>query len=253
MAASKNAFLPAGRRARNIFDPASADPYPLSRSKIELFLECPRCFYLDRRLGIGRVDGPPFTLNLAVDHLMKKEFDFFRARNEPHPAMSLHGIDAVPFRHKDLETWRDTPTGLRTLHGESNFEVFGLLDDVWQMHDGSLAAVDYKATSTDMAITLDNRAGYKRQIDVYQWLLRANGFTTLNIGYFVFVNAARDRDMFDRTLEFSLSILPYEGNDGWVNDALVGAHECLMSDVPSPSTIECEWCAYRKAANEAEK
>jgi hypothetical protein len=62
------------------------------------------------------------------------------------------------------------------------------------------------------------------------------------------VNAEKDRDMFDRTLEFSLSILPYEGSDAWVNDALIGAHECLMNDVPPPSTNDCEWCAYRKAA-----
>lgn len=242
-----------GTRSRNIFDPSDPAPYPLSRSKLELFLECPRCFYLDRRMGVGRVDGPPFTLNLAVDHLMKKEFDYFRTRNEAHPAMDLHGIEGVPLRHKDLNTWRDTPAGLRFVHTPSNFDVFGLLDDVWQMHDGSLAAVDYKATSTEAVITLDNRAGYKRQLEVYQWLLRHNGFTVSNTGYFVFVNAVKDRDMFDRTLEFSLSILPYEGSDAWVDDALTGAHECLMNDVPPPSTNSCEWCAYRNAAKEGEK
>ncbi|EKE12188.1 MAG: hypothetical protein ACD_13C00277G0004, partial [uncultured bacterium] len=38
----------------NLYEPNSAKSFKLSRSKIDLFLECPRCFYLDRRLGIGR-------------------------------------------------------------------------------------------------------------------------------------------------------------------------------------------------------
>ncbi len=41
------------QRTRNLYDPASKEPFRLSRSKIDLFLECARCFYLDRRLGVG--------------------------------------------------------------------------------------------------------------------------------------------------------------------------------------------------------
>ena len=47
----------------------------LSRSKIGLFQECPRCFYLDNRLGLKRPPGYPFNLNTAVDTLLKREFD----------------------------------------------------------------------------------------------------------------------------------------------------------------------------------
>ena len=43
----------------------------LSRSKIGLFLECPRCFYIDNKLGTGRPPGFPFNLNSAVDALLK--------------------------------------------------------------------------------------------------------------------------------------------------------------------------------------
>ena len=67
------------KRTKNIYDPASKNPFKLSRSKIDLFLECPRCFYLHRRLGVGRPPGYPFTLNVAVDALLKKEFDIHRA------------------------------------------------------------------------------------------------------------------------------------------------------------------------------
>jgi hypothetical protein len=193
-----------------------------------------------------------YSLNLAVDALLKKEFDFHRTRNQPHPIMTMYGVDATPFRHPDLTTWRDTPTGIRVLHGPSNLEVFGLIDDVWQHKDGTLGVVDYKATSTSATISIDDRHGYKRQLEVYQWLLRGNGFDVSDIGYFVFVNGMRDRDMFDNTLEFQMQILPYAGSTAWVDDALHGIKECLMSDVVPPSTSDCEWCIYRKKAKTIE-
>jgi hypothetical protein len=85
----------------------------LSRSKIELFIECPRCLYLDVARGIPRPSGPPFTLNNAVDTLMKSEFDRYRAIGQPHPLFATAALDAVPFRHPDLDRWRHNFTGVR--------------------------------------------------------------------------------------------------------------------------------------------
>jgi hypothetical protein len=85
-------------RTRNNFDPKSKEPFRISRSKIDLFTECPRCFYLDQRLGIKRPDTPPFSLNNAVDLLLKKEFDIHRADATAHPLMKAYGLDAVPFK-----------------------------------------------------------------------------------------------------------------------------------------------------------
>ena len=44
----------------------------LSRSKLELFGECPRCFHDDVARGVKRPSGPAFTLNLAVDELLQR-------------------------------------------------------------------------------------------------------------------------------------------------------------------------------------
>ncbi len=65
-------------RTRNIYDPGSRTPFRISRSKIDRFIECPRCFYIDRRLGTDRPPGFPFNLNSAVDALLKAEFDAHR-------------------------------------------------------------------------------------------------------------------------------------------------------------------------------
>jgi len=81
-------------------------PFRLSRSKIDLFLECPRCFWLDRKKGISRPGMPAFTLNSAVDALLKKEFDLLRKSGQPHELMRQYGIEAIPFKHPEIDVWR---------------------------------------------------------------------------------------------------------------------------------------------------
>lgn len=242
------------RRSRNRFNPSETRPYRLSRSKLDLFLECPRCFYLDRRLGVQRPALPGFSLNNAVDQLLKKEFDFYRARREAHAIMKKHGVEAVPFEHEDLDRWRDSlRAGVEYVHGETNFKVTGGIDDVWVKEDGELIVVDYKATSTQREISLDDhyKQGYKRQMEVYQWLLRRNGFQVSDTGYFLFCNGLTDRDFFDSKLEFNLELIAYTGSDAWIEEALTGARACLMSeDIPQPKET-CEYCAYREAAQAA--
>ncbi|MBI1812645.1 PD-(D/E)XK nuclease family protein [Candidatus Peregrinibacteria bacterium] len=235
-------------------DPLSSQPFPLSRTKLELFLRCPRCFFLDRRFGIAPPSGPPFTLNSAVDALLKKEFDAFRIRGEPHPLMKNCSIDAVPFRHPSIEEWRNVRRGIRALHEDSNFLFFGAIDDLWINPEGSLHIVDYKATSFDGEVLLEGpwKDGYKRQLEMYQWLFRKNGFAVSPIGYFVYVNADRNRASFEGSLHFTMSILPHRGDDSWVDDALRETRLCLEREQLPLANSECEVCAYRKAANDTE-
>ena len=68
-----------------IYLPEKQDLYKLSRSKVDFFLNCPRCFYMDRRLGISQPPGFPFNLNSAVDNLLKNGFDYYRSIQKPHP------------------------------------------------------------------------------------------------------------------------------------------------------------------------
>jgi hypothetical protein len=72
-------------KERGLYDPKDKKPFKVSRSGIELFTECPCCFYLNNRLGIRRPSGPPFNINKAVDALLKKEFDVYRVKGAAHP------------------------------------------------------------------------------------------------------------------------------------------------------------------------
>jgi len=237
------------KRTRNIFDPGSETAFKLSRSKLENFTNCPRCFYLDRRCGIDQPPTYPFTLNSAVDHLLKKEFDVHRAKGSPHPLMAAYGIEAVPYMHPKIDEWRENFVGVQYHHAPTNLIITGAVDDIWVNRKKELHVVDYKATSSDAKITLDSeyRAGYKRQMEIYQWLLRQNGFNVSDTGYFVYANGRKDRKAFDGKLEFAVEIISYDGKADWVEKTIFAAHACLMSDeMPDPAG-DCSFCLYRQA------
>ncbi|MBU1110291.1 PD-(D/E)XK nuclease family protein [Patescibacteria group bacterium] len=241
------------KRKRNLYTPNSSEPYRISRSKIDLFSQCPRCFYLDRRLGIKRPDFPAFTLNAAVDTLLKNEFDLLRKNGEKHELMKEYDIDAIPFDHPDLRVWRDDMynyKGTSCLHQKTNLEICGIIDDVWQNPTKELIIVDYKSTSTNKKISLDDqyKQGYKRQIEIYQWIFRQNGFKVSDTGYFVYANAGRNRPKFDARLEFKLLLIPYKGDDSWVEPIIIKLKKCLDSDQIPQENMDCEYCGYRKGA-----
>ncbi|MBD3352448.1 MAG: Dna2/Cas4 domain-containing protein [Candidatus Lokiarchaeota archaeon] len=239
------------QRTRNLYDPSSKEPFKLSRSKIDLFVECPRCFYIDRRLGTGRPPGYPFSLNSAVDALLKKEFDTHRAAQSAHPLMDAYGIDAVPFEHEKIDEWRENFKGVQFLHEPTNFIVTGAVDDVWINPQKELIVVDYKATAVNKEVTLEDewKDGYKRQMEVYQWLLRQNGFIVNDTGYFVYANGSTENEAFDKKLEFDVTLLPYTGSDDWVEDTLKEIHECLNRDEVPKAGEDCDYCAYRDAVD----
>ena len=233
------------------FNPSSREPYTISRSKIDRFLECPRCFWLEARYGIGRPDTPPFTLNNAVDELFKREFDVRRVAGEPHPLMRKYAIDAVPYAHEKIEEWRDAfKRGIKYHDTENNLIVRGGIDDVWVGPAGELYIVDYKATAGKKEVTLDDewKIQYKRQVEVYQWLFRQNGFNVSPTAYFVYANGLNDKKAFDGRLEFDITILPYEGDDSWIPDTLTELKACLVSDAIPKSGAYCEYCPYRENA-----
>lgn len=243
-------------RTRNLYDPGSAKPFRISRSKLDLFLQCPRCFYLDRRLGVSQPSGPPFSLNSAVDGLLKSEFDSYRERGIPHPLMVQSGIDAVPFRHSRLEEWRDSlRRGISTAVANTNLEITGGVDDVWESRSGELLIVDYKATAKAGEVSLDAdwQIAYKRQIEVYQWLFRKNGFAVNDTAYFVYCNGDLKRGTFDGCLHFSIKVIPYEGKTEWIDGAVSRMYATLQSDCMPPSSDQCELCEYRNSAAQVEE
>ena len=217
-------------------------------------MQCPRCFWLDVCLKITRPSSPPFNINKAIDELLKKEFDSYRAAKKPHPMMIEYSVDAIPFHHDDLNKWRENFIGVFTLHEPTNLHVFGAIDDVWVNPANELIVVDYKATakSADVSIDSDWQITYKRQMEVYQWLLRQNGFAVSDTGYFVYTNGRMDLDGFNDRVEFKTKIIPYNGNDSWVDKTLAEMKDCMDKDNMPEMGVDimggpCSYCSYAKS------
>jgi hypothetical protein len=232
---------------KKCFDPCATSPFAISRTGLELFVNCPRCFYFDKRLGHARPPGLPFTLNSAVDALLKREFDDCREMRVPHPLMARAGIDAVPYKHPHLDTWRDVRKGIRFVHEPSGFEVYGAVDDVWQNPRGELILVDYKATAKAAEVTALNEAwhgSFKRQLEIYQWLFRRNGFVVSPTAYWVYANGDANAPRFDQTLRFRMTLIPYRASDDWVEGLIMAARECLLNEAPPAPATKCPHCNF---------
>ena len=235
--------LPTGKN-RNKYRPGSDKPYKLSRSKVQLFLDCPRCFFLDRKLGISRPKTPPFNLNLAVDELLKKEFDIYRQKRQAHPLSNGH----VPYDHDQLEVWRANFQGVTFLEPETNFMLTGAIDDIWQDNEESLIIVDYKATSRNYVLDSEKHLSEsnKKQADFYHYLFKSNNFKTANYAYFLYCNGLRSCQKFNAQLNFGIKLIKYQVDDSWILNTLREIKNTLEKNIPPAYNSNCDHCNFAK-------
>ena len=194
------------KRHRGVYKSGHESPYELSRTRIENFIKCPACFFLEQVKGIKFPSMPGFNINEATDVLLKKDFARFRDIQKPHPFLTELGLEyLVPFKHKDFELWTQSlhfgaQDRMNTVHEPTHLKIGGGLDDVWlNTQTNKLHIVDYKSTSQKSDgkdITLEDpwKATYKRQMDLYVWVMRQKGFDVSDEGYFLYCDGDRFSD-----------------------------------------------------------
>ena len=188
--------------------------------------------------GIKFPDIPGFNINEATDVLLKKHFDKYRVEASIPPFFESHGLEhLVPFHHDNFDKWTESlhfgaEGRMHTVVDELNLKIGGGLDDVWQ-NTGTkeLHIVDYKSTSQKSpgkTITLDEpyKASYKRQMDLYVWVLRRMGFDVSETGYFLYVDGDRftDRDFLsahEALMIFKTTLIPYTVDIFWIAPTIV--------------------------------
>lgn len=252
------------KRHRGVFKPEHPAPYELSRSRIEAFVKCPACFYLQQVRGVKFPSIPGFNLNEATDILLKRDFDYYRETQEPHPFLMARGFgNMVPFSHPNFDLWTQAlhygaDGRFHTIHQETNLKIGGGIDDVWlNTETGLLHVVDYKSTSTKSQgkeITLDDpwKAAYKRQMDLYVWILTRMGFDVSDEGIFLYCNGDRfSKKSFlgkeKAVMEFKIDLLLYEVDTSWVEPMLFRIKKCLNGNSMMPHSRECEFGAFLEA------
>ena len=255
------------KRHRGKYNPDHPGPYELSRSRIENFVRCPACFYLQQVRGIPFPSIPGFNINEATDILLKKDFDDCRERGVSHPFLTKLGKGhLIPYKHENFHLWTQSlhfgaEGRLNTVHEKTNLKVGGGLDDVWFNEESEeLHVVDYKSTSTKTkgkAVSLNGwwKTTYKRQMDIYVWILRRLGFDVSNTGYFLYC----DSDRFTSTpflregnalMDFKVSLLEYSVDCNWIEPTLLAIRALLDNDSGCPE--HDEKCEYGKFLRDCE-
>jgi len=233
--------------------------FKLSRSKLSQFVECQRCFYLDRVKGLKEPSMPKWTLNSAVDTLLKKEFDIYRFQKKPHPIMIEQNLNFIPFEHEDLNRWRDSlKGGISFIDTDTNLEIYGGIDDLWYDIDKKeLVVVDYKTQSSITPVEVETylknpfHQSYKLQMDIYVYILQQMG-RKLNINvsnrtFFLVYNAEKSYDKFDNKLNFTAKLIPYEANTSKIKNLIIEAKKVLESETIPNLNTNCEKCMYLEA------
>ena len=239
-------------RKSSLYDKKSDEPFKISRSKFFNFLSCKRCFYLDRVKGLKEPSMPGWALNLAVDELLKREFDQYRKIQKPHPIMIKHNLDFVPYQHKDLDIWRNSlKGGISYLDDKTNLIIHGGIDDVWfDLKEKKLIVVDYKAQSSNYPVSIssylsaDWHLSYKLQMDIYVHILRKMNFKVSDLSYFYVCNGIKTNDKFDNKINFTTTLIPYHVDTSWIESKLHEMKDVLNSNKIPEIEKKCEKCAY---------
>lgn len=247
------------KRHQGAYNAAHPAAWELSRFWVDKLIKCEACFWLQKVANVKEQSIPSFNINSNTDILLKRDHDQYRGVG-PSPIMRASGLDHLrPFSHPDLEKWVDgrqfglSPNHLNTLHAPTNILFGGGLDDVFEnIETGELHVVDYKSTSQDGGnkahpapldesflmppsdpSKVDYKASYRRQADMYQWVLRQKRFRVSDVAYFLYVDGLSrglngmltDGDPHVGWMKFEARIIPYLGDDGWVEGALHRAME----------------------------
>jgi len=239
-------------RKSSIYQKGTNEVFKISRSKFSNFIDCPRCFYLERVKGLKDPSMPGWALNTAVDELLKKEFDHYRNIQQPHPFIVKNKLNFIPFKHENINHWRDALRGgISFTDSETNLEIHGGVDDIWfNPNNKELIVVDYKAQSKEGAIEteayLENQyhQGYKIQMDIYVYILRQMKFKVSDTTYFLVCNGLKTPDKFDATLHFDLKLVPYKTDTSWIKNKIIEMKKVLEAKEVPELNKYCEKCLY---------
>ena len=207
----------------------------LSPSTLNLFLECPKCFWLQEVRRIHRPKGPFPSLPGGMDAVIKKYFDQFREKGTLPPFLKVKGqlVDENLIRE-----WRNNRKGLRWLDPNTRAELMGALDDCL-VDEGRYIPIDYKTRG--WLIKEDSHTYYQNQLDCYTLLLEKNDFPANNFAYLIFWSPKEVRE--DNLVNFTIEPVGVETDPQRALKIFRSAVETLAGPLPKHHST-CGFCAW---------
>lgn len=211
----------------------------ISPKSLDLYFECPKCFYQLKNENIKRPGQFPYELNLEVDEILKQEFDYYRKEGKKHPLLEANNIPGKLFENQILlNEWRTK--GLSYI--EDKVQLYGLIDDIIDFGEGKLAPFDYKSTGKNISKISDR---FQLQMDIYTYLLEKNGYSTPRKGIMAFYLIDKDNEFKDK-LPFRKEIKIIDTDPKYITRLFKEVIKFLKKDQPFAHSEECEYGAWLK-------
>ena len=219
----------------------------LSWSNLELFNECPRCFYFTNNYKVRRPSGFPLNFNNAIDRMMKDEMDIIRQKDVRQHAIEISGKEFVLSRIKGLEKWRQSSHGLCYQWSE-DLLLKGVLDDVWEDSEGNLVVVDFKSTVSHSLMESLPRWSDKieRQLSFYAYLLTQLGYAVSNESIIFYVVGKIKKDGLSKQMEFEYQKFIVRNDMAWIDPTVQDALATLKSKDAPERRQKCIYCKFEE-------
>lgn len=148
-------------------------------------------------------------------------------------------IKATLFKDKILlDGWRSNFKGIRYID-RSGIALRGAIDNILQ-DNSRLTVLDYKTRG--FALKEDSASHYQLQMDVYNFLLRKNGYQTADHAYLLFYHPRHVEK--DGHVAFNVDLVKIKTDVKRAESAFQRAIRILRSKEPKPSK-ECKFCNWK--------
>ncbi len=211
----------------------------LSYSSLRLFLECPRCFWLEKVKGISRPDTIFPSLPGGMDGIIKKYFDRFRASGQLPPELKGKVKGKLFSNQELLNVWRNWRRGLRYLDKKTGATLMGALDDCLVLGDRHIP-LDYKTRG--YPAKEDTPSYYQDQLNIYTLLLQENGCRPAGCAYLVFYHPLEQND--GGQITFHMHPVKVDTNPERAREVFRGAVDLLSKHSCPPADSACGFCEW---------
>lgn len=217
----------------------------LSKSTLEVFQDCPRCFWMAKVAKVDRPRGPMPSIVNAIDAQMKALVEDRARTKEPVPYLNGHKESPFPDRAfvKKCRSWRTFQAVINT--ETRSVQAWGELDDLLVDETGIVSPWDFKSKgdAPDQAYCEKYNT---LQGDMYHLLLEANGLKCSGFARFTYIWPVYQTG----DIVFLSKNIDMKTDPNRAIKVLDAAAMCLEGACPplSPSCIYCTFVRAREAS-----
>ncbi len=215
-----------------------AKPTKLSPSVLNLYLDCPRCFW-NHFHGKKRPAGIFPSLPSGMDKVLKDYFDYYRKKKLV--PTEIEEIGAEIFDEPVIKDWQNNFKGIVWQDPETGIILRGAVDEML-IKDGKLIVLDFKTRGYPLKD--DTHEHYRDQLNIYNFLLRKNGRKVGDYGYLLFYHPKIACTGKDCMFEFHFDLKKLKANPDAAEKLFKNAVKCMQRDSPPDADGECGFCRF---------